>query len=179
MIIDCILKAIMLFILYNIITISLFGIPESLPKTFHLYRNKNDGFRFMFYVFNLLMCIFLAPCWIKLSGTPFIKELSIFNIVLLFLVGFTPTIFKIKEESIINQSLIDFCKICVRTVSCCSSFLFILWIVLATPFWWVVLFVTLIIATVAFITKTLKNCYTYWIEFIGYTSTFITMLLMI
>ena len=94
MIIDCLSKAMMLFILYNVIAILSFGIPESLTKTFYKYKEHNDAFKFIYYAFVALMCILLTPCWLKLSETNFSQDAAVINILALLFMGASPIILK-------------------------------------------------------------------------------------
>ena len=42
MIIDCLSKAIFLFVIYNIIALILFGVPKSLSMTYYLYKERQN-----------------------------------------------------------------------------------------------------------------------------------------
>jgi hypothetical protein len=161
----------MLFILYNVIAILLFGIPESLTKTFYKYKAHHDSFKFMYYVFVALMCILLTPCWLKLSKTNFAQDVAVINILALIFMGASPIILKGEDT---DRPLTDLFE---KLISYCCSIFFILWIVAATPYWWIILLTAIIVTLISIITKSWNKCYTYWIEIIAFASTFIAILL--
>lgn len=172
MIIDCLSKAMMLFMLYNVIAILSFGIPESLTKTFYKYKEHHDAFKFMYYVFVALMCILLTPCWLKLSDTNFEQDVAIINSLILLFTGALPIILKSDEDN--DKPLVEILE---KLISYCCSMFFIIWIVTATPYWWIVLLIAIIVTIISLITKSWNKCYTYWIEIIAFVSTFIAILL--
>ena len=174
MIIDCLSKAIMLFILYNIIAILSFGIPESLTKTFYKYKERHDGLKFMYYTFIILMCILLTPCWLKLSNSIILQDFAVVNILTLLFAGASPIVFKCDIDDIDSKPIAN---LCIKLAAYCYSMFFILWIVLATPFWWIILITLILVGSIAIITKTLYTCYTFWIEITAFISTFIAILL--
>jgi hypothetical protein len=161
----------MLFILYNVIAILLFGIPESLTKTFYKYKAHHDSFKFMYYVFVALMCILLTPCWLKLSKTNFAQDTAVINILALIFMGASPIILKGEDT---DRPLTDLFE---KLISYCCSMFFIIWIVAATPYWWIILLTAIIVTLISIITKSWNKCYTYWIEIIAFASTFIAILL--
>ena len=171
MIIDCLSKAMILFILYNVIAILSFGIPESLTKTFYKYKEHHDSFKFMYYVFVALMCILLTPCWLKLSETNFAQDIAVISISTLLFMGASPIILKGEDT---DKPLADLFE---KLISYCCSTFFILWIVITTPYWWIILLTAAIVTLISISTESWNNCYTYWIEIIAFVSTFIAILL--
>jgi hypothetical protein len=47
-----------------------------------------------------------------------------------------------------------------------------LWIILVTPFWYIILIVLGIISVIALLTKTVKSSYVYWLEMVAFISLF-------
>jgi hypothetical protein len=57
----------------------------------------------------------------------------------------------------------------------CAAFA-LLWIILVTPYWYVILIVLGIVTALAIVTKTWKTSYIYWLEMVAFVSTFISIL---
>jgi hypothetical protein len=166
MIIDCLSKAIFMFMVYNAVALLLFGVPKSLSMTHYLFKERQDMLKVLFPTFITLLCMFLIPCWLQISeGSPF-QFTAFLSAGMLLFVGCSPC-FKDRDlEGMVHQI----------SAYCCAAFA-ILWIILVTSYWWVILIVLGLIATAAILTKTWKTCYIYWFEMVAFTSTFITMIL--
>lgn len=166
MIIDCLSKAIVLFVLYNIITIMLFGIPKSLGITYYLYEEKQKSLKTLFPAMMILLSIFLLPSWVGVSTGntfQFTAFLSAFSILF---VGITPAFKNSKTENLIHIISASIASVCA-----------ILWIIIVTKFWYIILIVFIFVLIASILTKTLKTCYIYWIEIIIFISTFISITL--
>ena len=165
MIIDCLSKAILLFVVYNIVALILYGVPHSLSNTHYLFKQSNESLKFLFPAFITLLCLFLIPCWLELSkGSLFQFTVFLSGGSLLF-VGASPYFKNGDLEGMVHQI----------SAYMCAGFA-ILWIILVTKFWWIILIVFGIIAAIAIITKTWKTCYIYWLEMVAFISTFISMI---
>ena len=57
----------------------------------------------------------------------------------------------------------------------CAAFA-TLWIILVTPYWYVLLIMLIVIGAVAYVTKTWKTAYIFWLENVVLISAFISML---
>jgi hypothetical protein len=165
MIIDCLSKAIFLFAIYNIVILMLFGIPESLSATYYLFKERNDHMKVLFPAMIIMLGIFLMPCWIQISEGSNFQFLSFLSTASLIFVGVEPAFNKGKLEN----------KIHMYSAYCCTAFA-ILWIVLVTPYWYIIPIVSVIIGIAGWLTKSWKNGYAYWIELIVFISTFISIL---
>jgi hypothetical protein len=117
------------------------------------------------------MCILLTPCWLKLSKTNFAQDTAVINILALIFMGASPIILKGEDT---DRPLTDLFE---KLISYCCSMFFIIWIVAATPYLWIVLLIAIIVTLISIITKSWNKCYTYWIEIIAFASTFIAILL--
>ena len=165
MILDCIVKAIFLFLIYNIVTLLIFGVPKSLSMTYYLYKDRLDILKVLFPAMISMLVICLMPCWIQLSeGSPF-QFLSFLSPAALLFVGFAPAFKSSDLENSVHQV----------SAYLCAAFA-ILWIILVTPFWYVILIVLGIVTALAIVTKTWKTSYIYWLEMVAFVSTFITIL---
>lgn len=166
MIIDCLSKAIFLFVIYNIVALMLFGVPKYLSMTYYLFKEKNDVLKILFPAMIAMMCICLIPCWIKISKGSNFPFLSFLSSVALMFVGATPAFKSSKIENNVHM----------YSAYCFVAFA-ILWIILVTPYWYVILIVSVIIGIAGWLTKSWKTGYIYWLEMIAFLSTFISILL--
>lgn len=166
MILDCIGKAIFLFLIYNMVTILIFGIPKSLSDTYYLYKGRLDVLKVLFPATIMMLAICLLPCWIDISKGSNFQFLSFLSVLSLAFVGASPTF---KDDTLDNK---------VHNISAIISVICaLLWIVLVTNYWYVILIMVAIVIVAATLTKTFKTCYMYWIEVATFMSTFITILL--
>lgn len=166
MIIDCLSKAIFLFVIYNIVALMLFGVPKSLSMTYYLFRDREKMLRGLFPAFISLLYILLMPCWLQLSQDSTFQFTSFLSIGSLFFVGMSPAFNDYSIEHLVHN---------ISAYSCAAFA--ILWIVLVTPYWYVILMVAGVIGVIGCITKTWKTSYIYWLEMIAMISTFITMIM--
>lgn len=166
MFLDCISKAIFMFVIYNAVALLLFGVPKSLSMTYYLFKERNNLLKCLFPAMMTMLGIFLMPCWIEISEGSNFQFLSFLSAAALLFVAFAPAF---KESDLENT---------VHQVSAylCAAFA-MLWIILVTPYWYVILIVLAIIATAAIVTKTVKSSYIYWLEMVAFGSTFITIVM--
>lgn len=165
MIIDCLSKAILLFVVYNIVALILFGIPHSLSNTHYLFKQSNESLKFLFPAFITLLCFFLIPCWLQISKDSLFQFTAFLSGGSLLFVGCSPYFKDGYLEGMVHSI----------SAYCCAAFA-ILWIILVTKLWWIILIVFGLITAIAFITKTLRTCYIYWLEMIAIISTFASMI---
>lgn len=165
MILDCLVKAIFLFLIYNIVTLLIFGVPKSLSMTFYLFKERLDILKVLFPTMIAMLVICLMPCWIQISEGSNFQFLSFLSAASLGFVGAAPAF---KSSSLENS---------VHQVSAylCAAFA-LLWIILVTPYWYVILIVLGIVTALAIVTKTWKTSYIYWLEMVAFVSTFISIL---
>ena len=165
MIIDCLSKAIFLFVIYNVIALLLFGVPKSLSMTYYLYKERQNSLKLMFPTMIVLLCILLIPCWLTLSEGSNFQFLSFLTPAALMFVGFTP---------VFNDA--DMYKT-IHNIAAYSCAVFaMLWIILVTPFWYIILIVLGIISVIAILTKTVKSSYIYWLEMVAFISLFTSII---
>ena len=165
MIIDCLSKAIFLFAIYNIIVLMLFGVPKSLSMTYYLFKSRQNSLKIMFPTMIVLLCIFLIPCWLTLSEGSNFQFLSFLAPAALMFVGFTPTFNDADMHKMIHD---------IAAYSCAVFAL--LWIILVTSYWYIILIVFILISIIAIATKTWKTCYTYWLEIVVFISSFVSII---
>lgn len=165
MIIDCLSKAIFLFVIYNLVALILFGVPKSLSMTYYLFKERQKGLKVLFPAMIALLCILLIPCWLELSDGSNFQFLAFLAPAALMFVGFTPAFNDADMYKTIHNIAAYTCAVFAM-----------LWIILVTPFWYIILIVLGIIAVAAILTKTWKTCYIYWLEMVAFISLFISIL---
>lgn len=152
------LIGVILFISYVIVATIKFGILPSLSDSFYKYGGKPKG-----YVFTVAMwaTVFLImPLWFSVT-----KDIFTFSTFLacggLLLVGSAP-VFK-GEDNKWHQIFAIICAVFA-----------LLWQILNQQYWEVPV-ITLIVAILVFITKSWKQCRTFWLEMIAFFSTFLSV----
>lgn len=160
-----IIIATVIFVAYNAVAIAIFGIPESLSNTYYLYKEKcNKGWLFCLMMY--LVVALMMPAWISLSEGSNFQFLAFLAPASIAFVGTAP---RFKDGDLENK---------VHTVSAiiaaaCS----LLWVVLVTPYWWVMLIWLGFIALAAILTSSYKMAYVYWLEQVAFGSTFTAAIL--
>lgn len=164
MILDCLSKAIFMFIIYNAVALLLFGVPKSLSMTYYLFKDRVETLKWLFPSMMTLLTVFLMPCWLEISeGSPFQFTAFLSAAGVLF-VGAAPAFKSSSLENMVHQ---------VSAYICAAAA--IAWICLVTPYWWIILIVLAVIALLAYVTKTIKSSYIYWLEMVAFISTFISI----
>jgi hypothetical protein len=165
MIIDCLSKAILLFIVYNIVALILYGVPHSLSNTHYLFKQSNESLKFLFPAFITLLCFCLIPCWLQISEGSLFQFTAFLSGASLLFVGASPYFKNAGLEGFVHS----------MSAYMCAGFA-ILWIILVTKLWWIILIVLALVVVAAILTKTWKTCYIYWLEMVAFVSTFISMI---
>lgn len=165
MIIDCLGKAIFMFLIYNIIALVLFGVPKSLSMTYYLFKDRVEYMKWLFPGMMTLLTFFLVPCWLEISEGSNFQFLAFLSAASILFVGAAPAFLDSKLENLVHQVSAYF-----------AAAMAILWICLVTPYWWIILIVLVIISAVAIVTKTWKTGYIYWLEMVAFLSTFASIL---
>lgn len=161
MILYCVLTAIVLFVIYNVMILSLFGVPKSLSMTYYLFKNVNDSLRHMFPFMMITLTLLLAPCWLEISEGSDYQFAAFLSIAGVMFVGMSPSFMDSTLESTVHSV----------SAGICAAFA-MLWIILVTPYWYIILIVAVMVASLAIVTKTCKTSYIYWLEMIAFISTF-------
>lgn len=165
MIIDCLSKAIFMYVIYLAITLMLFGVPKSLSATYYLFKERVDNLKYLFPAMIVMMVVFMTPCWLELSKYSAFQFTAFLSIGGLLFVGATPAFRDSEMDSKIHDVAAYLCAI-----------LAVLWIVLVTPYWYILLIVCIVVGALAYVTKTWKTSYIFWLENAVLFSTFISMI---
>jgi hypothetical protein len=156
-----IIIAALIFVVYNIPTLLAFNVPKSLSMTYYLWQELNSKMKFAFPLMMYLVVAFMMPAWITMSEGSTWQFLSFLAPAALLFVGTAPAF---KSSSLENT---------VHQVSAyLAAALAILWIVLVTPYWWVILIWLALVAIASIMTSTYKTSYLYWLELVAFGSTF-------
>jgi hypothetical protein len=143
----------------------LFGVPRSLSMTYYLFKERVDNLKYLFPSMITMMVVFMMPCWLQISeGSPY-QFMTFLSMAALMFVGATPAFNDSDMENHIHTVAAYVCAIFAS-----------LWIILVTPYWYIIPIVFAIIAAIAILTKTVKRSYIYWLENVAFISTFIAML---
>lgn len=162
----CVLIAFLIYLIYNGIVIRLFGVPNSLSNTFYLFKSKNKWLRFLFPVMMVILVALLLPAWLEISIGSALQFLAFFAASGLLFVGAAPAFMSSNLE---NK---------VHTYSAiAAAILALLWIIFVSKIWAVILVWFFAIALIAFLTKTWKTSFVYWLETVAFMSTFTAILI--
>ena len=152
--------AAVIYLLYNAISIGLFGIPESLSNTYYLYKDKwNVGYLFPIMMYSVVAL--MMPSWITLSEGSNFQFLAFLAPASIAFVATAPAFKGSRLEGKVHT-------IAAILAAVCS----LAWVCVVTPYWWSILCFTGIVALAVTLTKTLKTAYVYWLETIAFASTF-------
>lgn len=162
----CILTAILIYAIYNLMAIKFFGVPKSLSDTYYLYKNKKKWTRVLFPIMMVSMVAFLMPAWLEISAASALQFLAFLASGGILFVGTAPAFMSSNLE---NK---------VHTYSAIAAALFsLLWVILVGKMWYMILFWLILLTITAIVTKTWKTSYIYWLETVAFLSTFSSILI--
>lgn len=149
-----------MFVAYNAVSLALFDIPKSLSMTYYLWKNKcNRGW--LFCIMMYLVVAFMMPAWITMSEGSDFQFLAFLAPAAIAFVGTAPAFLSSNLENKVHS-------IAALIAAACS----LLWVILVTPYWWIILVWVGIIIALSFFTKSVKASYIYWLEMVAFESTF-------
>lgn len=152
-IISCII-----FFGYNIFIISKFGVPESLSDSFYLLNDIKKGLGYVFSIVLFSSVFTLLPVFMSVDSNTTFDFLKFFCAALLAFVGAAPAFKGIDKDFHFKFAIL--CAV--------SGFL---WIILATPYWYVLLISAILMIITMLLTNT-KYALVYWLEMIMFTSVY-------
>lgn len=156
-----IIIATLIFVVYNIPTLIAFDIPKSLSMTYYHWKEHNSKLRFAFPIMMYAVVAFMMPAWITMSeGSPW-QFLSFLAPASILFVGTAPAFMSSSLENMVHQ-----------VSAYLAAALSVLWIILVTPYWWVILLWLALVAIASIFTSSYKNAYIYWLELAAFGSTF-------
>lgn len=166
-----ILISLLLFTVYNAVSLKQFGIPKSLSETFYLWNSKKSGLGYIFTGMMFSMAFTLVPAWLELgevisSWSTYLNPLVFFACAAIGFVGAAPAFRSCPLESKVHTVAAMIAAVCAVT-----------WCLAAC---WQIMYVPLgvagLIAAVGAITKTWKSAIVYWLEMMAFGATFITVI---
>ena len=155
-----IIIAAVIYVAYNVISVAIFGLPESLSNTYYLYEKKS-GIGWLFCLAMYLVVMLMMPAWIGMSENNNWQFLAFLAPASIMFVGAAP---RFKDSNLENK---------VHTVSAliaaaCS----LAWVALVTPYWWIIMICFGFVALAAVFTSSYKTACVYWLETVAFASTF-------
>lgn len=156
-----IIVAAVIFTIYNVAALAAFNVPKSLSMTYYLWQEDNSKLKFAFPLMMYLVVALMMPAWITLSEGSAFQFLAFLAPAAILFVGTAPAF---KSSSLENA---------VHQVSAyLAAALSILWIILITPYWWVILMWLGLVILMSIFTSSYKSSYIYWLELAAFGSTF-------
>lgn len=156
-----IIIAAVVFVIYNIASLAVFNVPKSLSMTYYLWQESDDKLKFTFPLMMYLVVALMMPAWITLSEGSAFQFLAFLAPAAILFVGTAPAF---KSSSLENA---------VHQVSAyIAAALSILWIILITPYWWIILIWLGLVIIMSIFTSSYKSSYIYWLELAAFGSTF-------
>ena len=155
-----IIVATCIYVAYNAISMTLFGIPESLSNTYYLWKERsNKGWLFplmMYAVVALMM-----PAWITMSEGSDFQFLAFLAPSAIAFVATAPAFKSDDLENVVHTTAAIVAAICSLA-----------WVAVITPYWWMILVWFGFIALAAILTSSYKSCLVYWLEQVAFGATF-------
>ena len=153
-----------IYLVYNIVAVSLFNIPQSLSDTYYLYKERfNTGWVFCLMMYLVVAC--MMPAWITISEGSNFQFLAFLAPAAIAFVGTAPR-FKDQElENKVHMYSAYFAALCS-----------ILWVILITPYWWTLLIWFGFVALTSVVTSSYKTSLIYWLETIAFGATFTSVI---
>lgn len=148
------------FVAYNAFALAFFGVPKSLSITYYLYKERwNIGWIFPVMMYTVVAC--MMPAWISLSEGSNFQFLSFLAPAAIIFVGTAPAFLSSDLENVVHQ-----------TAAYAAAAFSLLWIVLVTPYWWMILLWVAIVGVASYLTKSVRSSYIYWLEMVAFGATF-------
>lgn len=161
----CVSIAFAIYLIYNGVALRLFGVPESLSNTFYLYNDKKKYLGVLFPVMMVTMASLLLPAWLEVSALSSLQFTAFLAAAGIIFTGSAPAF---KSNDLEKK---------VHTASALVAAMFaLLWVIFVSKLWFIILIWLAVIALIAFITKTIKSSYIYWLETVAFMSTFTSIL---
>ena len=163
--------AFLLFIVYNLVVIRLFGIPKSLSESFYLYDNKKKHLGYIFTLFMFAMAFCLMPGWIEISEvwsswSHHLTFLAFLTAAAICFVGAAPAFRANKLEGTVHSVAAKFCA--ATALAWCFV---VCWNIAYVP-----AIGAAIPAVYGWVSKTWKTAQVYWLEMMAFGATFATII---
>ena len=161
----CVSIALIIYLIYNGASLKIFGVPESLSNTFYLFNDKKKHLGILFPIMMASMVGLLLPAWLEISALNSLQFTAFLAAAGILFTGFAPAF---KSNNLEKR---------VHIVSALTAAVFaLLWVIFVSKLWFTILIWFAVILLIAFITKTTKSSYIYWLETVAFMSTFTSIL---
>ena len=111
------------------------------------------------------MAFLLLPAWLEISALGSLQFLAFLAAAGIMFVGAAPAFKSSDLENTVHM-----------TSAIIAAIFAILWVVLVSKLWWVILVWLAVLGLIMLVTKTVKSSYIYWLETIAFMSTFTSIL---
>ena len=160
-----IIAATAIYLAYNAICLTLFGIPKSLSDTYYLWKARNGkGWYFSLMMYSVVAL--MMPAWITMSEGSDFQFLAFLAPSAIAFVGTAPAFKSDDLENVVHSTAAIAAAICSLA-----------WVALVTPYWWMILVRFGFIALAAILTSSYKTCLVYWLEQVAFGATFTSAIL--
>jgi hypothetical protein len=161
----CVSIAFIIYLIYNGAALRIFGIPESLSDTFYLYNEKKKHLGILFPIMMVSMAGLLLPAWLEISALSSLQFTAFLAAAGIIFTGSAPAF---KSNDLEKR---------VHIGSALTAAVFaLLWVIFVSKLWFTIIIWFAVILLIAFITKTIKSSYIYWLETVAFMSTFTSIL---
>ena len=155
-----IIIATIIYVAYNAISLANFGIPQSLSMTYYLWKQKaNIGYLFCMMMYAVVAL--MMPAWISMSEGSDFQFLAFLAPAAIAFVGTSPAFLGSELENRVHS-------VSAVVAAVCS----LAWVILVTPYWWIILVWLGLVAIAAILTSSYKTALVYWLETIAFGATF-------
>jgi hypothetical protein len=155
------LAAFVIYAIYNAAALTLFSVPKSLSMTFYLFQDRKKWLRIFFPIMMISMAGLLMPAWLEMSEGSNFQFTAFLAAAGIIFTGSAPAF---KSSDLENR---------VHMTSAVVAAIFaLLWVALVGQLWYFILIWFIVIAIIAYVTKTVKSSYIYWLETVAFMSTF-------
>lgn len=155
-----------IYLCYNFAILSLFSTPQSLSKTYYLFKERKSWQKYLFPVMMISTAMTLISAWLEISNNSPFQFCAFFGVAGIIFTGMAPAF---KDDDTTKT---------IHTVSAITAAVFsILWIILVAKLWWVIVVWLIFVLLVSLLTQTLKSGTIYWLETIAFMSTFTSIII--
>ena len=155
-----IIIATVVYVAYNAVSLAYFGIPQSLSMTYYHWKEKaNIGYLFCMMMYAVVAL--MMPAWISMSEGSDFQFLAFLAPAAIAFVGTAPAFLGSELENRVHS-------VSAVVAAVCS----LAWVILVTPYWWIILVCLGLVAIAAILTSSYKTALVYWLETIAFGATF-------
>lgn len=160
-----VLLVFLIYGMYNLVTLYIFGVPNSLSQTFYLFKERKKWQMFLFPIMMFMMGFSLMSAWLEISEGHNLQFMTFFAAAGIMFTGAAPAF---RSSDLENN---------VHTISATlAAFFSLLWVILVAKLWYIILIWFIVILLFAVMTKTVKKSTIYWLETVTFLSTFTSII---